>query len=171
MTTRFVSLVGLQACLLLLVGCGPGQFDDLSDPDSDAPALEGRGCIQGEESGFRGFLEIDENGDPTSLEDNPQIKAGLGEDVIKLDGRVRTASSGLQYAAIAFATLDGDDAELFIEIHIASFGYEVSALAIKMEAQRVSADRLEGVAVTIQDFEDEPELVIEVGTANRPGCD
>lgn len=171
MKTRIVSLVGLEACLLLVVGCGPGPFGDLSDPDSDAPALKGRWCIQGEEAGFRGFLEIDEDGDPTALEDNPQIKSGLGEDVVKLDGRMRTAESGLQYAAIAFAKLDGDDAELFIEIHVASFGYEVSALAIKMEAQRVTANRLEGVAVTIQDFEGEPGLLIEIGTANRPGCD
>ena len=49
MTTRCVSLVGLQACLLLLVGCGPGDFADLSEPEYDAPGWQVRCVVHGED--------------------------------------------------------------------------------------------------------------------------
>ncbi len=159
-------------CLLCLTGC-PSSAPVGADPPSDAADLEGRWCLQGDDSGFFGFFRLDETGDPFELEDNPAIRDGLDEDVLILDGRSHSTNSGAQYTAIAFATLDGTAVEMFVELHVFTFGFEVGALAMKFEGERQSADRLEGIAVTIQDFPSEgvDDLIIQTATATKNTCD
>lgn len=169
---KLVKLLIAGAPLMALCGCGfAGPFNNLRVPDSDAPALEGRWCFNGTEQGFLGFIEIDDTGAPLTIEDNPDIAADLGVDIVMLDGRVRNTDRGLEYAAVGSAVADGDDVTLYVEFRVASFGYEVSATAIKMEGTRTEIDRIDGVAVTILNFRGEDDLRIEAGGATRPGCD
>lgn len=104
------------------------------------------------------------------------MREQLGEDVLVLDGQPHTTDAGLQYVAVASTTLDGEQVELFVEMRVASWGFTVGGLALKMEGERVGADRLQGVAVTLQDFggdadDDEQRVLIELGAATRPGCE
>ena len=158
--------------LLCLTGC-PGSAPAVVDPGSDAAELEGRWCLTGEEDGFFGFFRLDETGDPFELEDNPIARDNLQVDVLILDGRSHSTDSGAQYTAIASATLDGTDVELYVELHVFTFGFEVGALAMKFEGQRVGAETLEGIAVTIQDFPqaDAPDLIIQKAGATKNTCE
>ncbi|RJP35437.1 MAG: hypothetical protein C4547_09545 [Phycisphaerales bacterium] len=170
---RILRLLMVCAPILAVCGCGipEGPFGDLRVPASDAPELKGRWCFNGDEQGFLGFIEIDDDGAPVTLEDNPAIGDDLGVDVVMLDGRVRVSDNGLQYAAVGSAVTSGDDVTIYLEFRVARYGYEFSATAIKMEGTRTEADRVDGVAVTIQNADGEDTLAIEAGAATRPGCD
>ncbi len=170
---RASTILTICTLLPLTAGCGipEGPFGRLPVPASDAPELQGRWCFNGDEQGFLGFIEIDEDGIPVTLEDNPELAGDLGVDVVMLDGRVRRSENGYQYAAVGSAVADGDDVTLYVEIRVASYGYEVSATAIKMEGTRAEADRIDGVAVTIQNLDGEDTIGIEAGVATRPGCE
>lgn len=159
--------------LLCVTGCVGNTSPGSSDPSSDAPELEGRWCITGDESGFFGFLEMDATGDPITLQDNPVISSSLGEDLLILDGVRHNTNTGLQYSAIAKTTLEGTKTTIFVELHAFGFGFEVGALAMQFEGERVAADRLEGIAVTIQDFpeNDASELIIQTATGTKDSCD
>ena len=167
-------LFGAAIWVAAVAGCGnTSPSTSTSDPQSDAPALEGRWCLQGDDQGFIGFLELDDTGDPITLQDNPLALDELGEDTLILDGARHNTSSGAQYSATAFATLDGVDVELYVELHVFSFSYESGALALKFEGERVTADRLEGITVTLQDFpgRDVPPLIVQTSTATKNACE
>lgn len=61
------AIAAVAAASLLTAGCGFAALDSVADPKSNAPQLAGRWCLRGEETGFRGFFEMDEDGDPTRL--------------------------------------------------------------------------------------------------------
>ena len=170
--TTFALVLPLTA-LLCLAGCTNNTSPASTDPSSDAPDLEGRWCITGDESGFFGFLEMDASGDPITLEDNPIISSSLGEDLLILDGVRHNTNAGLQYSAFAKTTLEATAVTIFVELHAFGFGVEVGALAMEFEGERVAADRLEGIAVTIQDFPENnaSELIIQSATGKKDSCD
>ena len=171
------SLIVVAAVVLPICGCPqPPPSNSNADPASNAPALEGRWCLEGAEQGFVGFFRLDETGDPIRLEDNPVVRDELQENEIILDGRRHATSGGLEYLATARASLEGTLADIFVEVHVfANFGIdvEVGALALQFEGERVSSGRLEGITVTIQDFPSTPSppLIIQRSTANKDSCD
>lgn len=168
--------LGRLAVGLVAAGMGAGCFappPDVQDPGSSAPELAGRWCIWGDEQGFVGFLTFDENGDPERLVDNPLAADALGEDTLLLDGAVQGTNSGLQYRAIAKATLDGADIDFVVELEVFSYGYQAGALALKFEGERTTAARLDGIAVILQDFpgQDAPGMRIETARGTLDTCD
>ncbi len=172
MKRRMIGAWGLMACLVGFAGCvlpTPEQ----RDLESDAAAIAGRWCLEGDEQGFFGYFELDASGDPTHLEDNPVVRQDLGEDQLILDGLVHETESGLDYSAIARAVVDGTDVELYVEIHLYTYAFEVGALAMKFEGERVTDDRFEGISVTVQDFADAEtsDLLIQTASASKNACD
>lgn len=181
---RSIIAATLSLCLPCLWGCpGLGVLDFLGsleglsardDPKSTAADLAGRWCLQGEERGFFGFFELDETGDPVRLEDNPVVVDSLQLDTLILDGQPHTsAETLLEYTATASTTIENDLITIFLDIRVASFGIQSGALAFEFEGRRVANNRLEGIAVTLQQFpgRDVPELFVEIGTATTGGCD
>jgi hypothetical protein len=169
---RLIS-VGLSGSLVLMAGCPFASGPSGTDPRSDAPELAGRWCLQGDEQGFVGYFELDDTGDPISLEDNPVVLDQMGENTLLLDGSRHRTNAGLQYTGIASVSADGTEVELYVEIHVFTFGFEVGALAMKFEGERVSTELLEGITVTIQDFpgEEAADLIIQTATARKDSCD
>ena len=174
---KHFTLIVVGTVLLPIWGCGqPPAANSNADPPSDAPALEGRWCLEGAEQGFVGFFRLDETGDPIRLEDNPVVRDELGENEIILDGRRHTTSGGLVYVAVASASLEGTIADIYVEVHVfanVGFEVEVGALALQFEGERVSSGRIEGITVIIQDFPNttSPSLIIQRSSANKDSCD
>ena len=174
---KHFTMIVVAAAVLPICGCAqPRPSNPGADPSSNAPALEGRWCLEGAEQGFVGFFRLDETGDPIRLEDNPVVRDELEENEIILDGRRHATRGGLEYSAIARASLEGTLADIFVEVHVfADFGFEVEvgALALQFEGERVSSGRLEGITVTIQDFPNSasPPLIIQRSSANKDSCD
>ena len=69
---KHFSLIVVAAVVLPICGCPqPPPSNSNPDPASDAPALEGRWCLEGAEQGFVGFFRLDETGDPIRDADGP----------------------------------------------------------------------------------------------------
>lgn len=172
---RLTRSIAWLACLTAsFCGCAdPASTEPLNDPTSNAPALAGRWCLQTEEQGFVGFFELSETGDPESVRDNPLAIASLGVDELILDGQPHTTDQGFQYTATAFAALDDTTMTLSFDVRVFAFGVESGALSLQFEGTRGSDDRVEGIAVTLQDFPgiETQDLAIERATATRNVCE
>lgn len=172
MNRRATLTLVLLAGMSCVAGC-PGSTTGRTDPNSSAAELAGIWCLTGDEQGFVGLFDLDEDGDPITLSDNPLVRSALGEDQLLLDGVPHTTDNGMEYTAIASASADGGVVQIFVDIRVSTFGFVSGALALKFEGELTTPDRMDGVAVILQDFpgQDVPDLSVQTASATKGGCE
>lgn len=62
---------------------------------------------------------------------------------------------------------------LFVDVRIFFFGFEAWGLVLQFEGERTTNDRIEGLAVTLQQFPgpELPDLLIESGGTTKDACE
>ena len=145
------SSLALVFGVLCLAGCD--ALSGVSDPTSNAPELAGAWCVTyPNQNATTELIQFDATGDPiTYKEATPggPLSLFLGVSELTLDGQAHSTSAGYDYAATGWASVDGNNVQVIVDIRYYAPGssIQVASQQQTVTAQLTSSDKMEGTYV------------------------